>query len=123
MHGWALEPGEASAGTKRLADGAAALGRDDAVAVSFGGHALLYVASDVEGGAAWVDRALVLNPNLAAAWTASGWGGIILGDTDMMIEHMARAMRLSPLDHLMISMQTSPALGHFFAGRYGDAAS
>ena len=123
MNGWTLEPAKDIAETKRLAERAAALGRDDAVALSFGGHALLYVASDVEGGAAWVDRALVLNPNLAAAWTASGWVGIILGDTDMMIEHMARAMRLSPLDPLMFSMQAVTALGHFFAGRYSDAAS
>src|SRR5258708_12476842 len=96
MNGWTLEPAKDIAETKRLAERAAALGRDDAVALSFGGHALLYVASDVEGGAAWVDRALVLNPNLAAAWTASGWGGSLLGATTIMTDHLAPPTPLLP---------------------------
>jgi TolB-like protein/class 3 adenylate cyclase len=122
MNGWMMAPAQDVAETKRLAERAAALGRDDAVALSFGGHALLYVASDVEGGRALVDRALVLNPNLAAAWNASGWVRLSLGEADMMIEHMARAMRLSPFDPLMFSMQAVTAFGHFLAGRYSDAA-
>jgi TolB-like protein/class 3 adenylate cyclase len=123
MNGWMIEPARDIAETKRLAGRASSLGKDDAVALSFGGHALVYVASEVEAGAALVDRALVLNPNLAAAWTASGWVRTVLGDTDAMIEHMARAMRLSPLDPLKFSMQAVTALGHFFAGRFSDAAS
>jgi TolB-like protein/class 3 adenylate cyclase len=122
MNGWMMAPAQDVAETKRLAERAAALGRDDAVALSFGGHALLYVASDVEGGRALVDRALVLNPNLAAAWNASGWVRVSLGEADMMIEHMARAMRLSPFDPLMFSMQAVTAFGHFLAGRNSDAA-
>jgi TolB-like protein len=123
MNGWMIEPARDIAETKRLAERASSLGKDDAVALSFGGHALVYVASEVEAGAALVDRALVLNPNLVAAWTASGWVRTVLGDTDAMIEHMARAMRLSPLDPLKFSMQAVTALGHFFAGRSSDAAS
>ena len=123
MNGWMIEPAKDIAETKNLAERAAALGKDDAIALSFGGHALVYVANDVAGGAALVDRALVLNPNLAAAWTASGWVRVGLGETDMMIEHMARAMRLSPLDPLMFTMQTVTSLGHFFDGRYEEAAS
>jgi hypothetical protein len=71
MNGWILEPAKDVAEMKRLAERVEALGKDDAVALSFGGNALAYVAGDVERGAALVDRALVLNPNLAAAWTAS----------------------------------------------------
>jgi TolB-like protein/class 3 adenylate cyclase len=122
LNGWMMEPAQDIAETKRLAERAAALGRDDAVALSYGGCALAYVANDAEGGAALVDRALVLNPNLAAAWTASGWVRTSLGETDTVIEHMAHAMRLSPLDPLMFSMQAVTAIGHFFAGRYSDAA-
>jgi TolB-like protein len=122
LNGWMMEPAQDIAETKRLAERAAALGRDDAVALSYAGCALVYVANDAEGGAALVDRALVLNPNLAAAWTASGWVRTSLGETDTVIEHMARAMRLSPLDPLTFSMQAVTAIGHFFAGRYSDAA-
>ena len=53
---------------------------------------------------ALIDRALVLNPNLAAAWYASGTVRAFRGgEPDLAIEHLARAMRLSPLDPLMFS--------------------
>lgn len=123
MNGWMIDPAQDIAEVKRLAQRAAALGDDDAVALSFAGHALVYVAHDVEDAAALIDRALILNPNLASAWNASGWVKTFLGETDAMIDHMARAMRLSPLDPLMFSMQAITALGHFFAGRYGEAAA
>ena len=55
---------------------------------------------------ALINRALTLNPNLTAAWYASGWVTAFLGQTDLAIEHVARAMRLSPLDPLMFLMQT-----------------
>jgi adenylate cyclase len=122
LNGWMMEPAQDIAETKRLAQRVAALGRDDAVALSYGGCALVYVANDAEGGAALVDRALVLNPNLAAAWIASAWVRTSLGETDTMIEHMAHAMRISPLDPLTFSMQAVTAIGHFFAGRHSDAA-
>ena len=87
---------------------AAASGKDDAVALASGGLALAYVAGDPEGGAALIDRALTLNPNLTAAWYASGWVKAFLGQTDLAIEHVARAMRLSPLDPLMFLMTVYP---------------
>ncbi|HLQ92605.1 MAG TPA: CadC-family transcriptional regulator, partial [Xanthobacteraceae bacterium] len=37
--------------------------------------------------------------------------------------HFAKAMRLSPLDPLMFSMQTGTAAAHFSAGRNDEAAS
>ena len=120
-NGWMTDRKQEIAETARLAGKAAELGKDDAVALSFGGLALGYVAGDVEGGAALIDRALVLNPNLAAAWTASGCLKTFLGDSDMAIEHLARAMRLSPLDPLMFFMRGFTALAHFLAGRYDEA--
>ena len=53
---------------------------------------------DVDGGIALIDRALVLNPNLAAAWFLGGFLRIWHGEPDEAIERFARAMRLSPLD-------------------------
>jgi tetratricopeptide (TPR) repeat protein len=63
----------------------------------------------------------VLNPNLTAAWYASGWVKDFLGDTDLAIEHLAKAMRLSPLDPLMF-LQSLTGLAHFVAGRYAEAS-
>jgi Flp pilus assembly protein TadD len=39
------------------------------------------------------------------------------------IEHLQRAMRLSPRDPLMFTMQGVTAFAHFFAGRYEEATS
>jgi tetratricopeptide (TPR) repeat protein len=71
-----------------------------------------------------VDRAAALNPNLAFAWYASGTVRAFRGgEPDLAIEHLARAMRLSPLDPFKFSMMGVTAFAHFFAGRYEEAAA
>jgi adenylate cyclase len=111
------EKGEA----RRLARRAVDLGRDDAVALAFGGYTLAHAADDVEGAAAFIDRALSLNPNLAAAWHYSGWIRVYLGEPDIAIEHCAIATRLSPLDPFIHHGQVATALAHLCAGRYDEA--
>jgi adenylate cyclase len=119
---WMTDREQEIAESARLARRAVALGRDDAAALANGGFALAYMVGDLDDGAAFVDRALARNPNLAAAWLDSGWARLYLGEPDLAIEHLARAMRLSPLDPQIGRMQTATAYAHFFAGRY-DAAS
>jgi hypothetical protein len=63
-NGWTTERAREIAETARLARRVAELGKDDAIALSTGGLALAYVTGDLEGGAALIDRALALNPNL-----------------------------------------------------------
>ena len=121
VNGWTTDRVQEAAETTRLARHVAELGNDDAVALSFSGVALGYVAEDVEGGVVLSDRALVLNPNLATAWIASATLRAFLGDANMAAEHAARAMRLSPLDPLMFLIDVIAALAHFLAGRYGEA--
>jgi len=120
---WIIDRAQETAETARLARRAAELGWDDAVALAWGGFALAYVVHDVEVGAALIDRALQLNPNLAEAWHFSGWVRIYLGEPEVAIEHLAHAMRLSPLDPLTFVAQMAIAFAHFFAGRYVDASS
>jgi TolB-like protein/tetratricopeptide (TPR) repeat protein len=105
----------------RLARQAAKLGKDDAVALYTGGYALANVVGDLDTGAGLIDRALALNPNLAAAWHNSGWVRIYLGAHEAAIEHIRHAMRLSPLDSLLFGMQGAVAFAHYFAGRYEEA--
>src|SRR2546427_9863905 len=59
--------GKEVAETARLARWGAALGPDDAVALSRSAHALAFVVGDLDAATAFVDRALVLNPNLSLA--------------------------------------------------------
>ena len=120
---WDLGQEFSIAETRRLARRAVELGKDDALALCFAGYALAYVVRELEDGASFIDRALALNPNLARAWNFSGWVRIWLGHPEIAIEHLALAMRLSPLDPAFHAMQAATASAHFFAGRYDEAAS
>src|SRR4029453_16280572 len=70
-----------------------------------------------------VDRALVLNSNLAEAWNFGGWVKIWLGEPEAAIERFARAMHLSPLDPGLMAMGAGTAYAHFFLSRDDEAAS
>ena len=119
--GWVVDRVREVAELKRLARQAARLGQDDAVALSFAGFSLAAAAGELDDGAAYVDRALVLNPNLAPALLASGWVKVWLGELDQAIEHLSLAIRLSPLDPLIHMMLIATAHAHFFAGRLGES--
>jgi tetratricopeptide (TPR) repeat protein len=92
------------------------------VALSHSGFALVCLARDLDAVIGCVDRALVLNPNLALAWYTSGWLRVWLGKPDIAIEHLARAMRLSPLDPYIGRMKVATAHAHFFADRHDEAS-
>ncbi|AZO13304.1 adenylate/guanylate cyclase domain-containing protein [Mesorhizobium sp. M2A.F.Ca.ET.043.05.1.1] len=122
-NGWMTDRKQETAETERLALKAMDLGRDDAIALSRGGIALAYVVGDNNSGAAFIDRALALNPNLATAWLFSGWVRADLGDTETSLRHLATAMRMSPVDPLMFDMQNAAAVAHLFAGRFEEAST
>lgn len=121
VNGWTVNNEQETGEAGRLARRAVDLGQDDAVALTFGGYTLAYAVGDFEGAAAFIDRALTLNPNLAAAWHYSGLTKIWLGEPDIAIEHLAIAMRLSPLDPFIPYRQSLTALAHLCAGRYDEA--
>jgi adenylate cyclase len=121
--GWVDDRAAETAEAARLARRAVELGKDDAAPLCYGGWALANVVGDLNSGAAFIDRALILNPNLTAGWLASGWVRISLGEPDVAIEHLARAMRLSPFDPLIGRMQAATGTAHLLAGRYEDASS
>ncbi|NOJ43367.1 adenylate/guanylate cyclase domain-containing protein [Bradyrhizobium sp. WSM 1791] len=108
--------------TKRLAERATQLGQDDAQVLCWSGAALAFVVGEVDAGVALVDRALRLNPNLMDAWLSSGLVRLVLGEWNLAVEHFAHAIRLSPFDPLLFLMQGGTASGHFYAGRYDEAA-
>ena len=123
INGWMTERAKEVAETERLARRAAELGKDDAVALSRASHALGRVVGDIDAASTFVDRALVLNPNLAGAWLASGWTKVWRGEPEIAINHFAQAICLSPLDPLMVMMQNGTAYAHLIAGRYDEAVS
>jgi TolB-like protein/class 3 adenylate cyclase/Tfp pilus assembly protein PilF len=120
---WAANQEQEIAETARLARRAVELGRDDAFALCWAGFSFAYVVRELDDGAALLDRSLELNPNLARAWNLSGWVRIWLGEPEIAIEHLARAMRLSPLDPALYGMQNATGRAHYCAGNYAEAAS
>jgi len=123
VNGWMTDRSQEVAEGARLARRAVELGKDDAVALTRSGHALGHLVGDLDGGIALIDRALMLNPNLAAAWFLGGFLKVWRGEPDGAIEHFTRAMRLSPLDPEMYRMQAGMAVAHLFAGRFDTASS
>jgi adenylate cyclase len=121
VNGWMTDPAKEVAEARRLGRRAVELGPDDAVALSGGGYALVFVAHDLNDGPVFIERALALNPNLAWALYSSGWTKAFLGDPDGAITQLTHAMRLSPLDPHMFRARGGIAFAHFLAGRYDEA--
>ncbi len=120
---WQSDPKRERTEGTRLARLAVDLGKDDAVALTRGGHAIAHLTGDIDAGIAYLDRAKTLNRNLAPAWFLGGFLRTWKGDSDGAIEHFAQAMRLSPLDLEAYRMQAGTAAAHLFAGRFAEAAS
>ena len=120
---WMLDLAQEVSEAARLARCAVQLGRDDAVALSYAGLILAYVVGDLDDGGAFVDRALALNSNLAAAWAFSGWMKVCFGEPETGIEHEAMAVRLSPLDPLLFEWKAILAIACMCAGRLEEATA
>lgn len=123
INGWMTDRSQEFAEGARLARRAVELGQDDAVALARSAPPLYHFAGDLDGGIALLDRAVMLNPNLAAAWFIGGFARVWHGEPDAAIDHFARAMRLSPLDPETYLMQAGMAVAHLFAGRFDTASS
>jgi tetratricopeptide (TPR) repeat protein len=121
--GWMTDHVQESAEAIRLARKAVHLGGDDPVALCMGGYVLAFVAREFDAAAGFVDRGLTINPNLAQAWTLSSWLRVWRGEPDLALDHIAQAMRLSPVDPSMYAMLGATAYAHFLAGRYEAASS
>jgi TolB-like protein/class 3 adenylate cyclase/Tfp pilus assembly protein PilF len=113
------EVGEA----EKLARRALELDRRDPRVLASAGWVLIYVVGCIEEGAAYVDLAVELDPNLAVGWTLRGWAKLLLDDYEMALESFRLALRLSPLDPRLFLAQTGMANAHFLAGRYDEALS
>jgi len=122
-NGWMADQAKEIAETARLARQAVESGKDDAVVLAMGGFAVAYAVGEVEDGAAFIDRALILNPNLAVGWLLSGWLNLYLGEPEVAIKCATRAIRLSPVDPFTSLAYTHIGAGHFYAGRYDEASS
>jgi len=123
VQGWARDGEWEVAETRRLALRASALGGDDALALASAGHALVVVCREYDTGVALIDKALAINPNLAAGWQRRGLVSLWLGQHEAALEQLARSLRLSPLDPRLFLSGSYIGMVHVFRGRYEEALS
>lgn len=120
-NGWMIDRVQEAGEGARLARRAVELGKSDVIALSRGGYALGFLAGEFDAARVFLDRALLLNPNLASTWVLSGLLRNFLGEPDLAIDYLARAMRLSPLDPNLYHMHAGTGFAHFLAGRLDEA--
>jgi TolB-like protein len=119
---WTENPSEEVARTFELARQAIEFGADDAVALADAGWALAYGVCDLEAGTTVLERALAIDSNLAIGWLFSGWLKTWAGEPEVAVEHLWRAMRLTPRDPLGYIMQSALAHAYYQGGDYAEAA-
>ena len=110
-------------GAIRHAEAAIANGRDDAIALTFGGFCLGLVAHDREAALQAFEAALAISPSCAPTYI---FGSVVMayaGDADRAIDWGERALRLSPLDPMAFAALLSITLGHLQRGEFDPAST
>jgi TolB-like protein len=123
LNNWLADPAVGVEEGISLARRAVALGKTDAVALARGGHALAQFTRDPDTGIEYLDSALALNSNFAAAWLLSGLMRVFRGEAAEAINRFEHAMRLSPFDPELFRMQTGVAMAHLIERRFDEASA
>jgi adenylate cyclase len=118
--GLALHPAVVAEATQ-LARRAIEVGRDDPDTLWMSGVTIAIFAGEHSAAASAIERSLVLNPNSAHAWMASGHAFCFRNLPGPAVEAFNRAIRLSPLDPLGWAFAGGIALAHMIEGRYEEA--
>jgi TolB-like protein/class 3 adenylate cyclase len=121
--GWSTDLAQEALETRRFAERALKLDRDDARVLAMAGMAIAYVLAEVEEASVLLARAVQLDTNLGLARLWMGWINVYLGDVDAAIEQFQIAIRVNPLDPRGFVARTGMAYAHFFAGRNEEAAT
>ncbi|WP_046867620.1 adenylate/guanylate cyclase domain-containing protein [Microvirga massiliensis] len=119
--GWSRDP--ATDGTLGIKAARAAIEREreDPTVLWMSAQAIGYLAHDIDTALFLLDRALVLNPSSAPAYTMSGWVRCWAGRPHEAIPHFHCAMRLSPFDRTMVAMLSGLALALCMDGKYEES--
>lgn len=75
--GWVVDAAEEQAETRKFAEQAIRLDKDDPLVLAMVGQQYSFVLEEPENGIALLSRAVLLDPNLAVARNWSGWGRLL----------------------------------------------
>ncbi|QIG98092.1 tetratricopeptide repeat protein [Bradyrhizobium sp. 6(2017)] len=84
---------------------------------------MAFVVRDLGVGTGLVDRGPYAQFQFGRGMALQWLDEKLARRSETVIEHFARAMRLSPLGRWLVDIQSGIAHAHFFLGRYDEAAS
>ena len=120
--GWTSEPEANRLEGLDLARRALMVAGDDPAVLGQVARVFGYFGEDLAAAMSLIDRALELNPSFALGWQWSGWLRLWAGQPDLGIGHFETSMRLNPLMG-RADFYLGIGMGHFFGGRFEDAAA
>jgi adenylate cyclase len=119
--GWAESPETSRGKATDLARLALEVAQNDPSTLTNAAQVLAYFGEDIGAMIGLVDRALALNPSFARGWFRSGVLRLWAGHTDLAIEHIETALRLSPLERVGTHLGVL-GFAHLFKRRFNEAA-
>jgi adenylate cyclase len=120
--GWTSDPNTDRREGMDLASRALRVAGNDAEVLGNVARVLGYFSEDLTAAISLIDRALELNPSFALGWQWSAWLRLWAGELDVAIGHFETSMRLNPLQG-RADYYLGIGMGHFFGGRFEDAAA
>ncbi|MEZ6002238.1 winged helix-turn-helix domain-containing tetratricopeptide repeat protein [Hyphomonas sp.] len=80
-----------------------------------------WLRGDPASGQPWLERSFGLSPSCAQGFYAHGWADVMAGDGDMALEHLGKAVNLSPLDPMLYAMLSARGMAHMHVGNMEEA--
>jgi adenylate cyclase len=104
----------------RLAETAAELANDDALALARAAHVLVYFSHQFDRSMSMVDKAIALNPNQGGVWHARGMVALMCCNPDEVIQSFAQSIRFNPRDPGIRSSWIASAYALWMKGQYEE---
>jgi adenylate cyclase len=122
VYNWADDVAAGQAEALEFAERAAQLSGDDPLILTVLGTVHTFLRNR---GTARIllERAVVLDPNSAWAWNRLGWLENYSENPDRAMEHLLRALRLSPLDPMNFNVYVALACAHSLKEEYEEAVA
>jgi adenylate cyclase len=122
VYNWAEDIADSQSKARSLAEQAAALSGDDPLILTVLGAVHTFVRN-YGTARVLIERALVLDPNCAWAWSRLAWIENYEDRPAKAIENFERALRLSPLDPMNFNNYAGIASAHAVAQDYEQAVT
>jgi adenylate cyclase len=121
IYQWTNEVEKTREESRALIEEAADKVSDDPTALVALATAMTLLLGDLDRASHFVERALVLDPNNAWAWSRRGFMEAYCGHGEQSIAAFEHSLRLSPLDPFSFNSHNGIGFANFVLGRYEQA--